>query len=107
MGRPVIVDLLLLRYLVREHLALQNEVRDMAKATLFPCAYCTAHIESAGDCTEAGGECKACKKNEECPCSGCHGDSENFMWRGVVEANEPEDREVSDFVALITKELGE
>ena len=107
MGRPVIVDLLLLRYLVREYLALQNEVRDMAKATLFPCAYCTAHIESAGDCTEAGGECKVCKKNTECPCSGCHGDSENFEWRGVVEANAPEDIEVENFIKAIAKEVSE
>lgn len=103
MGRPVIVDSELLRYLVREHLALMNEVRDAAKATLFPCEYCTNRLKNAGDCTEAGGKCKVCKKNKECPCSGCHEYSENFVWRGVVEANEPEDREVSDFVASITK----
>ena len=105
MGRPVIVDSELLRYLVREHLALMNEVRDAAKAMLFSCEYCANHLESVGDCAEAGGECEVCKKNKECPCSGCHGNSENFVWRGVVEANEPEDREVSEFVASITKEV--
>ena len=103
MGRPVIVDSELLRYLVREHLALINEVRDAAKATLFSCEYCANHLKSVGDCTEAGGECEVCKKNRKCPCSGCHGNSENFVWRGIVEANEPEEWKVSDFVASITK----
>ena len=103
----MIIDSDVLRERVKIHLAMLNEIGSAARLTLFPCEYCTNRIESVGDCTEAGGECKVCKKNTECPCSGCHGDSENFEWRGVVKANEPEDIEVENFIKAIAKEVSE
>ena len=107
MGRPMIIDSDVLRERVKIHLAMLNEIGSAARLTLFPCGYCTNHIESAEDCKEAGGECKVCKKFLECPCSGCHGDSENFEWRGVVEANAPKDIEVENFIRAIAKEVSE
>lgn len=90
-----------LRYLVQEHLALQKEVEIAAKAAIIACEHCVHHAVNMNECTTAGGECVRCKGSGDCPCSFCGGRSENFEWRGVVEANEPTEEEITDFIRLI------
>ena len=106
MGKPIMIDSDVLRYLVQEHLALQNEVENVAKATLIACEYCAYHLENVAECTSACGECDRCKVHGECPCSGCGGQSKNFEWRGIVEANEPTEEEIAEFAEKLTEKGG-
>ena len=107
MGKPVIIDSDVLRYLVQEHLALVKEVEIEAKATFFACEYCAYQIENFASCETAGGVCDSCKVRGTCPCNGCGGDSKNFEWRGVVEANEPDEEEVTEFMKKLIEKEGE
>ena len=100
MGKPVIIDSDVLRYLAKEHLALQKEVEIEAKATIIACEYCAYQIENFA-------VCDSCKVRETCPCNGCGGDSKNFEWRGVVEANEPDEEEVTEFMKKLIEKEGE
>lgn len=61
MGKPVIIDSDVLRYLVQEHLALQKEVEIAAKAAIIACEHCIHHAVNMNECTTAGGECVRCK----------------------------------------------
>lgn len=101
MGKPIMMDSEVLRYLVREHLALQAEVAIAAKAAIIACEHCAHHALNFEECASAHGDCEVCKVRGECPCSGCGGQSKNFEWRGVVEANEPEDGEVEEFMTQL------
>ena len=107
MGNPVMIDSDVLRYLVQEHLALQKEVEIAAKAAIIACEHCAYQIENFAECETAGGVCDSCKVRGTCPCNGCGGDSKNFEWRGVVEANKPEDGEVEDFMARLVDDAKE
>ncbi|MBE6710336.1 MAG: hypothetical protein E7579_04355 [Ruminococcaceae bacterium] len=101
MGKPVIIDSDVLRYLVQEHLALVKEVEIEAKATIIACEHCAYQIENFAECETAGGVCDSCKVRGTCPCNGCGGDSKNFEWRGVVEENEPDEEEVTEFMKML------
>lgn len=103
MGKPIMIDSDVLRYLVREHLALQNEVVLAAKATIITCEHCAHHALNFEACASAHGDCEVCRVRRECVCSGCGGQSQKFEWRGVVEENEPEDGEVEEFMAQLTE----
>ena len=102
MGKPIVIDSEVLRYLVREHLALQAEVAIAAKAAIIACEHCAHHTVNMEECTTAGGECVRCKSRGDCPCAFCGGRSENFEWRGVVEENEPEDGEIEALMKALT-----
>lgn len=101
MEKPIMIDADVLRYLVQEHLALQKEVDIAAKAAIIACEHCVHHAANMEECTTAGGECMRCKARGDCPCSFCGGRSENFEWRGVVEANVPTEEEITDFIRLL------
>ena len=101
MEKPIMIDSDVLRYLVQEHLALQKEVEIAAKAAIIACEHCAHHAVNMNECTTAGGECVRCKVRGDCPCSFCGGRSENFEWRGIVEANEPTEEEITDFMRLL------
>lgn len=100
MGKPVMIDSDVLRYLVQEHLALLKEVEIAAKAAIISCEYC-AHSWSQPD--GCPGVCAGCEYEDECACFACGSRAENFEWRGIAEANEPPDTDVDNFIACITK----
>ena len=104
MGRPVIVDSELLRYLAREHLALLNEVREAAQASLITCAFCGNCENIPAECTKKCGECTM---SFECPCHGCGASAERFEWQGVTETNAPEDAEVENVITAIATDVSE
>ena len=104
MGKPVIIDSDVLRYLVQEHLALVREVEIEAKATIIACEYCAYSLEQPTGCPE---DCVDCKLREECHCFGCGSRAERFEWRGVVEANEPDEEEVTEFMKKLIEKEGE
>lgn len=101
MGKPIMIDSDVLRYLVQEHLALQKEVEIAAKDAIVACEYCAYQIDNFAECETADGVCDSCKIRGTCPCSGCGGDCKNFEWRGIVEANKPDEEEVTEFIRLI------
>lgn len=104
MGRPMIIDSDVLRERVKIHLAMLNEIGSAARATIIACEYCSYCAEMPQGCPE---DCYECGLHDECKCFGCGGRAENFEWRGVVEANAPEDIEVENFIKAIAKEVSE
>lgn len=98
MGKPVIIDSDVLRYLVQERLALQREIEITAKSAIIACEYCVHSCSRAAGCPEM---CAGCEFHDECDCIGCGSRAENFEWRGVVEANEPTEEEITDFIRLL------
>lgn len=98
MEKPIMIDSDVLRYLVQEHLALQKEVEIAAKASIISCAYCVHSCSHPEGCTEM---CAGCEFEDECACFGCGSRAENFEWRGIVEANEPTEEEITDFIRLL------
>lgn len=104
MGNPIMIDSDVLRYLVQEHLALQKEIEIAAKSAIIYCEYCAHSCSQPAGCPEM---CAGCKFHDECACFGCGSRAENFEWRGVVEANEPEDGEVEDFMARLVDDAKE
>lgn len=103
MGKPIMIDSDVLRYLVQEHLALQTEVENAAKATIISCEYCIHSCSQPEGCTEM---CAGCELHDECACFGCGSRAENFEWRGIVEANEPTEEEIMEFVEKLTEKGG-
>lgn len=99
MGKLMFVDSDVLRHFVRQYLALRNEAQETMKTSVITCEYCANSAADPATCREAHGNCYTCKLRKECACFGCGSRSENFIWRGAVEANMPDEEEVSTIIS--------